>query len=99
MIDWKERLTSFDHILTQEATVTIFEDILDIPFNKLINSLFEVEIDSNKFIVESKEIMEARCTKATQDLQEVKTTVWPTKREIYVWEAIGEMNALSEGSS
>ena len=43
--------------------------------------------------------MDARWSKATQNLQEVKITEWPTKREIYVWEAVGEIKALSAGGS
>ena len=39
--DWKDWSTSFYNILTQEATVSIFEDILDIPYKKLIDSVFE----------------------------------------------------------
>lgn len=81
--------------MTQEATISIFEDTSDIPYNKLIDSLSKAEIDLNKFIVESKAVMDARWTKATQDLHEIKTTKWPTKREIYVWEAVGEIKALS----
>ena len=73
VIKWKEWSTSFDNILTQEATVSIFEDISDIPYNKLIDSIFKEEIDLNNFIVESKVVMDARWIKATQDLQEAKT--------------------------
>ena len=74
--------------------MSIFDDVSDIPYNKLIDSLFKVGIDLNKFIAESKAVMDARWTKATQELQEVKATKWPTKREIYVWEAVGEIKAL-----
>lgn len=38
--------------------------------------------------------MNARWTKSLQDFQGVKETEWPTKREIYVWEAVGEIKAL-----
>ena len=41
MIDWKEWSGSFDNILTQEATVSIFEDTSNISYNKLIDSLFK----------------------------------------------------------
>ena len=61
----------------------IFEDNFDIPYNKLIDSLFRVKIDLNKFFVEFKEITNARWTKATKDLEEVRTIEWPTKQEIY----------------
>ncbi len=53
----------------------------------------------NKFIGESKVVMDARWTKATQDLQEVKNIERPTKREIYVWEVVREIKALLVGSS
>ena len=43
--------------------------------------------------------MDARWTKVIQDLQGVKDTDWPTKREIYIWEAVGEIKALPAGSS
>ena len=97
--DWQEWSTSFDEILTWESTSAIFEDTSDSPFHSLIDSLFRVEINLNKFIVESKAIMDARWTKATQDLQGVKDTNWSTKREIYIWEVVGEIKALSIGSS
>lgn len=77
----------------------IFEDTSDVPYNKLIDSLFKKEIDLNKFFVESKSIVDARWNKATQDLEEVKTIEWPTKREMYVWESVGEIKALPVGSS
>ena len=79
--------------------MAIFEDIGDGPFHNLTNSLFRDEIYLNKFLVESKAIMDARGTKSTRDLEEVKTIEWPTKREIYVWQAVGEIKALSIGRS
>ena len=97
--DWQEWSTSFDDILTQGSTAAIFEDTSDSPFHSLIDSLFKAEISLNKFIVESKEIMDARWSKEIQDLQGAKDTDWPTKREIYIWEAVGEIKALPVGSS
>ena len=43
--------------------------------------------------------MDARWNKAVQDLQIAKDTDWPTKREIYIWEVVGEIKALPAGSS
>ena len=43
--------------------------------------------------------MDARWIKPVKDLQGAKNTDWPTKREIYIWEAVGEIKALSAGSS
>ena len=60
---------------------------------------FKAKINLDKFIVESKAIMDVKWTKAPQDLQEVKNTDWPTKREIYVWEAVDEIKALLVGGS
>ena len=97
--DWQEWSTSFDDILTRGSTSAIFEDTSDSPFHSLIDSLFKAEISLNKFIVESKEIMDARWSEAIQDLQGAKDTDWPTKREIYIWEAVGEIKALPAGSS
>ena len=97
--DWQEWSTSFDEILTRGYTSTIFEDTLDSPFHLLVDSLFKVEISLNKFTVESKVIMDARWNKAIQDLQGAKDTGWPTKREIYIWKAVGEIKALPAGSS
>ena len=96
---WQEWSVSFDDILTQGSTSAVFEDTSDSPFHSLIDSLFRAEINLNKFIVESKEIMDARWSKAIQYLQGAKDTDWPTKREIYVWEAVGEIKALPVGSS
>ena len=97
--DWQEWSISFDNILTQQSTLAIFEDTSDSSFHSLIDSLFKAEISLNKFTVDSKAIMDARWTKATQDLQGVKDTDWPTKREIYIWEAIGEIKTLLAGGS
>ena len=73
---------------------SIFEDNSDIPLNNLIDSLFKVEIDLKKFLVESKAITYVRWIKETRDLDQVKTIEWPTKREIYVWEVVGDIKAL-----
>jgi hypothetical protein len=97
--DWHGWSTSFDDILTRESTSAIFEDTSDSPFHSLIDSLFKAEINLNKFIIESKTVMDARWNKAVQDLQTAKDTDWPTKREIYIWEAVGEIKALLTGSS
>ena len=43
--------------------------------------------------------MDARWSKAVQDLQGAKDTDWPTKREIYILEAVGEIKAPPTGSS
>lgn len=45
------------------------------PFLVLIDSLFKEEINLNKFIVEAKEVMNVRWTKAIQDFQGVKSTL------------------------
>ena len=86
-------------MLTQVGTISIFEDESDIPFNNLIDSLFKVEIDLNKFLIESKAITNARWNKVVRDLDEVRGTEWPTKREIYVWEVVGEIKSLLVGSN
>lgn len=97
--DWQEWSTSFDGILTQETTIAVFEDTSDSPFHTLVDSLFNEEIDLNKFIVEEKAVVNARWTKAIQDFQGVEEIEWPTKREIYVWEVVGEIKALPAGGS
>ena len=97
--DWQDWSTSFEDILTREAKVAVLEDTFVLPFHTLIDSLFKVEIDLNKFVVEAKAVMNTKWTKATQDFQAVKETEWPTKREIYVWEAVGEIKALQSGGS
>lgn len=75
----------------------IFEDNSDIPYNILIDSLLRAMTDLNKFFVESKAIIDARWTKAMEDLEEVRTIEWTTKRDIYFWEAVGEIKALPPG--
>ena len=77
----------------------IFEDASDAPFNKLVESLFKEKLDLNTILVESKAITYSKWTKYTKDLEEVKTIEWPTKLEIYVWEAVGETKALPRGSN
>lgn len=75
------------------------EDTFVFPFHTMIDSLFKAEIDLNNFIVKVKEVMNTKWTKAMQDFQVVKEIEWPTKREIYVWEAVGEIKVLSAGGS
>lgn len=82
--DWQEWSTSFYVILTQETAVVVFYDTSNSPFHALIDSLFKVEINLNKIVVEEKAVMNAKWTKAIQDFQGVKEIEWPTKREIYV---------------
>ena len=43
-------------------------------------------------------VMDAKWNKAVQDLQAAKDTDRPTKREIYIWEAVREIKALPAGS-
>ena len=43
-------------------------------------------------------VMDARWNRAVQDLQAARDTDRPTKREIYIWEAVGEIKALPAGS-
>ena len=97
--NWQDWSTSFDDILTRGSRLTIFEDTSDSSFHTLIDTLFKAEISLNKFIIESRAIVDARWNKVVQDLQVAKDTDWPTKREIYIWEAVGEIKALPAGSS
>lgn len=85
--------------MIQETTVAVLEDTYVFPFHILIVSLFKVEIDLSTFVVEAKAIMNTKWTKSMQDFEVVKEIEWPTKREIYVWEAVGEIKALLTGGS
>ena len=77
---------------------SIFEvDIDEFYFNELIDTLFKIETEMNRFITEGKVIIDARWQKSVGKLATTRACEWPTKREVIVWEAIAEIKALPIG--
>ena len=79
---------------------SIFQgDIDECVFNELIDTLFKIETEMNRFTTEGKVITDARWHKSVGELTSIKACKWPTKREVIVWEAIIEIKALPTGGS
>ena len=53
----------------------------------------------NRFIIEGKATIDARWHKSIGELAIVKTCEWPTKREIFVWEAVAKIKAIPTSGS
>ena len=68
-------------------------------FNELIDLFFKIENDMNEFVIESKDITNARWMKAIGELKVVRSYDWPTKMQIYTWEALGNIKAMPIGGS
>ena len=98
--DLHEWSNSFDHIVDLPQVVSIFQDDIDeFIFNELVDTLFKIETDLNRFTTEGKVVTNARWQKLVNELATAKTCEWPTKREFNVWERITKLKALPTGSS
>ena len=98
--DLNEWSNSFDHILDLPQVASIFEDDIDeCIFIELVDTLFKIETELNRFTTKEKVITNARWKKPVNELATAKTCEWPTKREVIVWEEITEIKALPIGSS
>ena len=74
---------------------SIFEEDTDeVAFHELIDTLFKIENEMNKFTIEGKETTNARWHKSVSELAIVKTCEWPMKREIFIWEEGFEIKAI-----
>ena len=81
---WGEWSNSFDHIKDLPQVASIFEgDTDEISFHELIDTLFKIENDMNRFVIEGKATTDARWHKSIGELVMVKTCEWPTKREFF----------------
>ena len=74
-------------------------DTDEFSFNELIDTLFKVETEMNRFITKRKIVIDARWQKFVGELTTIKTCEWQTKREVIVWEKIVEIKALPIGGS
>ena len=76
--------------------VPIFEgEINEVAFSELIDTLFKIENEMNKFVTKSRALTDAKWVKVVSELGVVKTCEWPIKRDIYIWESLGEIKALT----
>ena len=95
--EWSD---SFDHIVNLPQVASIFQnDIDDFIFNDLVDTLFKIETDLNRFATKGKVINNSRWQKSVNELTTTKTCKWPTKREVIVWEEIIEIKACPMGSN
>ena len=61
MKDWKEWSNYFDNIVKLPTVAPIFKGEIDeVAFNELIDSLFKIANDMNKFVENSRAITDAR---------------------------------------
>ena len=98
--DWGEWSSSFDHVEELPQVATIFEgDTDELAFHELIDTLFKIENEMNRFKVEGKATTDARWHKSIEELAIVKTSEWPTKREIFLWEVVTKTKAIPTGDS
>ena len=87
--DLNESSSSFDHIIDLPQVASIFEgDIDEFSFNELIDTLFKIETEMNRFITKGKVITDTRWQDFFGELATTKTCEWPTIREVIVWEEI-----------
>ena len=83
-----------------ESAIQIVDGNVDeVAFYELVDALFKVELDMNWFVVDLRTITHGRWNNFLDDLETVRGTDWPTKREIYVCETGREIKALLIGSS
>ena len=61
--------------------------------------MLKIENEMNRFTTEGKATTDAKWTKFVHELIIVKECEWPTKRVIFVWEAVIEIKALPIGGS
>lgn len=79
---------------------SIFEgDTNNFTCNELIDTLYKIETEMNRFIIEGRVIIDARWKKFFGELTSMKTCKWPTKREVIVWEEIVKIKSLPIGGS
>ena len=98
--DLNEWSNSFDHIVDLPQVASIFQDDIDeFVFNELVDTLFKIETELNRFTTEGKVITDVRWKNLVNELATSKTCEWPTKREVIVWEEIAEIKALPTGSN
>ena len=79
---------------------SIFEgDIDEFSLNELIDTLFKIEIEMNRFIIEGKVFTNVKWQKTLGELVTIKACEWQTKKEVILWEEIIEIKALPIGGS
>ena len=79
---------------------SIFEgDTSELAFHELIDTLFKIENEMNRFVIEGKATNDARWHKYIGELAIAKGFEWPTKRDIFIWEVVAEIKDLPIGGS
>lgn len=97
--DWDSWSQSFDIILKHPKFVSFCNNSVEVSaVYELIDELYKVEIDLNKFFTECRAITDAKWKKCIDEFQGVKATTWPDiDRDIEIWEAVAGVEALPTG--
>jgi hypothetical protein len=97
--DWDNWAESFDVILKHPKFVSFCNDDAEVStVYELIDELYKVETDLNKFVAECKAITDAKWQKSVDEFKGVRTAVWPDiDTDIEIWEAVAGIKALPTG--
>jgi hypothetical protein len=97
--DWDNWSQSFDIILRHPKFVSFCNKENDIStVYELMDELYKVETDLNKFITEGRAITDAKWQKCIDEFQGVKAATWPDiDTDIEIWEAVAGVRALPTG--
>lgn len=96
--DWSD---SFDTILTHPKFISFCNKESEVTHvYKLIDELYKIELDMNKFVLERKVITDAKWTKCIDELNNIKGAMWPDiDIDIEIWEAIADIKVIPSGDS
>jgi hypothetical protein len=97
--DWDSWAQSFDIILKHPKFVSFCNKESEIStVYELMDELYKVETDLNKFVTEGRAITDAKWQKCIDELQGVRTATWPDiDTDIEIWEAVAGVKALPTG--
>jgi hypothetical protein len=98
--DWDSWAQTFDVILSHPKFVSFCNNDAEVSaVYELVDELYKLETDLNKFVAECKAITDAKWTKNVDEFKGVKTATWPDiDTDIAIWEAVASIKALPTGS-
>jgi hypothetical protein len=94
--DWDSWAETFDIILNHPKFVSFCNKDTEVSsVYELIDELYKLETDLNKFVTEGRAITDAKWQKSVDEFKGVRTAVWPDiDTDIEIWEAIAGVKAL-----
>lgn len=98
---WKGLSDSFDQILDHPFFLSFCHDEVAITWvYEIIDHLYKVELDMNKFILEGKEVTDAKWTNCIDELKGIRDATWPDiDIDIEILEVEVDIKALPSGDS